>query len=171
MDRTGDVVEVPGYPGNGVTLDGRIFTRRSKNGKGYPSGPWRPLRPQRDSTGRYLIATFGRSKILVHKAMMMAFIGPRPDGQEIAHVDGDCRNNHITNLVYVTHQRNEAMKQLHGTAPKGQRNGMAKLDAEAVCRIREYPRSQGAGALLARQFGVSQSTISLIRSRKRWSHV
>lgn len=55
---------------------------------------------------------------LVHHLVLEAFIGPRPDGMEACHGDGDARNNAVSNLRWGTHQSNEADKLAHGTHPK-----------------------------------------------------
>ena len=43
----------------------------------------------------------------VHKLVALAFIGPRPEGHDIDHVNGDFRDNRLLNLEYVTHQENQ----------------------------------------------------------------
>src|ERR1035437_1027660 len=39
----------------------------------------------------------------VHMAMMQAFVGPVPKGQEVRHLDGKPANNVLSNLEYGTH--------------------------------------------------------------------
>lgn len=49
----------------------------------------------------------GQSKqVVVHRLVAAAFIGPRPKGQEINHIDGNGFNNRPNNLEYVTHSEN-----------------------------------------------------------------
>ena len=43
----------------------------------------------------------------VHKLVALAFIGPRPEGLDIDHINGDFRDNRLDNLEYVTHQENQ----------------------------------------------------------------
>lgn len=53
--------------------------------------------------------------------------------------------------------------------PKGERNSAAKLTAESVAEIRaHFTSTRGDGARLARQFGVSKTTISKIARRLTW---
>lgn len=44
--------------------------------------------------------------IRVHILVMLAFVGPRPIGLVINHLDGDKKNNHLENLEYCTHSHN-----------------------------------------------------------------
>ena len=45
--------------------------------------------------------------IPVHKLVALVFIGPRPEGHDIDHINGDFRDNRLVNLEYVTHQENQ----------------------------------------------------------------
>ena len=53
---------------------------------------------------------------LVHHLVAFTFIGPRPKGLEIDHVNGDKTDNRACNLEYVTHaenvRRHNALKEL-----------------------------------------------------------
>lgn len=60
----------------------------------------------------------GREKqttVKVHVAVALAFLGPRPEGLDIRHLDGDPTNAHASNLAYGTKLENEADKWRHGT--------------------------------------------------------
>jgi hypothetical protein len=52
---------------------------------------------------------------LVHHLVAEAFIGPRPPGLEIRHLDGNGKNNTPGNLTYGTSSENEFDKVRHGT--------------------------------------------------------
>ena len=43
----------------------------------------------------------------VHTLVALAFHGPRPEGLEIDHINGDYLDNRAVNLGYVTHQENQ----------------------------------------------------------------
>jgi hypothetical protein len=51
----------------------------------------------------------------VHRLMAEAFIGPRPPGAEIRHLDGDRANNALSNLRYGTKAENMQDSVAHGT--------------------------------------------------------
>lgn len=51
----------------------------------------------------------------VHQVVARAFVGERPDGYEVRHLDGDPTNNAATNLAYGTHADNMNDRRTHGT--------------------------------------------------------
>lgn len=56
-----------------------------------------------------------RSLHSVHALVLLAFVGPRPDGMLTRHLDGDPTNNHLSNLVYGTPSENAMDAVRHGT--------------------------------------------------------
>jgi len=50
----------------------------------------------------------------VHSLVAEAFIGPRPDGLQVRHHDGNALNCCATNLLYGTQSDNEQDKRQHG---------------------------------------------------------
>ncbi|MFI9244210.1 NUMOD4 motif-containing HNH endonuclease [Streptomyces sp. NPDC053086] len=51
----------------------------------------------------------------VHEIVAAAFLGPRPIGLEIRHLDGNPLNCALSNLAYGTHGENVRDKRRHGT--------------------------------------------------------
>lgn len=129
------------------------------------------LKPGRASNG-YLTVTLGRGNTrLVQHLVALAFLGPRPEGHLVCHNNGDRRDNRAENLRYDTHSANLVDRHDHA-----QRRGqlaenygrVAKLTLCEVCAIRTDDRLQ---AEIAEDYGVSQSTISMIKSGNRWDRV
>ena len=82
---------------------GKIL-RASLNPKGYP------------------MVTLGRnvnerSPRTVHALVMLTFVGPRPVGKEVRHLNGDSRDARLSNLAYGTHSENMRDCIAHGTNP------------------------------------------------------
>lgn len=100
----------------------------------------------------------------VHSLVAEVFIGPRPDGLEIRHLDGDNMNNRVENLAYGTHRENERDKIRHGTSQHGENNHQCKLTRKQVAAIR---RSKELLRVLAARYGVWESQISRIRNGVR----
>jgi hypothetical protein len=59
-----------------------------------------------------------------------------------------------------------------GHQARGERQGLAKLTDDLVAEIRHrYATGLPTQAVLAREFGVTQATISLILKNRTWTHV
>lgn len=52
---------------------------------------------------------------MVHKLVLEAFVGPRPEGKEACHDNGNGMDNRLTNLRWDTHKANMADQFRHGT--------------------------------------------------------
>ena len=109
-----------------------------------------------------------RKKIYVHIAVAEAFIGEVPAGMEVAHNDGNRRNNRSSNLRYDTSLGNHSDRVAHGTIRKGEENGNAVLSESTVLAI--Y-REVGTLAAIAARNNSNISTVFNIRNGDTWSHL
>ena len=73
------------------------------------------LKPQLNTSGYIYVGiakvredgvVLKRWRPFVHTLVARAFIGECPKGREVNHKDGDKRNNHWSNLEYLTHKEN-----------------------------------------------------------------
>lgn len=113
----------------------------------------------------------GRTPVTVssHVAVCEAFHGPKPSpAHEVAHENGDKRDNRAANLSWKTRAENHADKLRHGTDSRGEKHGACKLSDQDVRDIRA---SKGSHASLARQYGVSAVHIYQIRAGVARKHV
>lgn len=95
-----------------------------------------------------------------------AFICPRPPGLLCRHLNDDRWDNRVDNLAWGTVADNSE----DAKAPLGERHGCAKLTAEQVVRLRAATK-RGEARRLAREFGVSESLVSLIRHGHVWKEI
>jgi hypothetical protein len=158
----------PCCPGHEASNIGRI---RPENVVGYL-----PQRPRRTAFNRFgyeyvVLSKNGRQRrSLVHVLVAAAFLGPKPRGFQVNHINGVKADNRLGNLEYVTPKGNKQHAVMLGLTAAGERNGNARLTAEQVARIREAtPRLMSAKSL-AETFGVSKSTIDRIRQGVAWRH-
>ena len=90
-----------------VRRSGRAARRGSGRGGGARIG--RSIKAH-EVSGGYLSVQLWRdgrpSMHLVHRLVAAAFIGPRPDGYEVNHKDGNKRRNTVANLEYLTRSDN-----------------------------------------------------------------
>jgi hypothetical protein len=128
----------------------------------------RPLRPARHTNGYQQVNLPPVGSQLVHKLVMLAFVGPPPEGQPwINHKDGNKQNNHISNLEYGTAKWNRehaVHTGLHDGPP-----GSGKLEADDVLEINSLLKQghlsqQAIGDL----FGVNQRMVSSIKQGRSW---
>lgn len=164
---------VVGYEGwYEVSSLGRV--RRIRGGKGT-EGIGYILSPGVSTANRLQVVLSRHSKqktLPVHVLVAYAFIGPRPAGMHINHIDFDCRNNRADNLEYCTPLENArhayANGQAERTTMRGSNNGNAKItEADAVAiRYSAIPRDK-----IAAIYGVSACTVKFIRNRRHWKHV
>lgn len=104
----------------------------------------------------------------VHTLVLEAFIGPRPDGMECRHLDGDPQNNCVSNLCWGTPAENAADKHRHGTMCRGAQHGRSKLTDDDVQRIKEMSALGETQRAIAAVVGITQSQVSRILRGKAW---
>ena len=107
----------------------------------------------------------------VHTLVLTAFVGPRPEGMECAHKDGNKMNCRADNLEWKTHVANEKDKVAHGTVRMGERHGRARLTVEDVLHIVELVRSGMIMREVAARKSVSRSAVNFIMTGRTWSHL
>ena len=110
-------------------------------------------------------------QIYVHRAVLLAFVGPCPDGMECAHINGDPLDNRLENLRWSTRLDNSQDKHAHGTTLRGESHGKSKLTEEQVCEIRSLVESGMSERDCAVLFGVGSYCVHSIKHRKTWAHV
>lgn len=113
----------------------------------------------------------------IHQLVAIAFLGPRPEGMETNHKDGDKLNNRVENLEWVT-KKDNCLHRFHVLGKRnlpilrGSDQPTSKLTDDEVLEIR---RLADQGRLpqteIAKRFGIDQAMVSLIKSRKRWAHL
>jgi hypothetical protein len=111
----------------------------------------------------------GEPKVVtIHRLILMAFIGPCPEGHEARHLNGNPLDNRLENLAWGTRSSNQGDdKRLHGTMQSCERNGQAKLTREQVHEIRRLRPTTKLDDL-ARQFSISRSQVKRIVYGKSW---
>ena len=108
----------------------------------------------------------------VHALVATAFLGVRPSGYTVNHIDGDKTNNHVANLEWVSRSENMQHGFQNGLIAKGEDRDQAKLTNDEVREIRERYQSEDIVQWkLADQYDVCQQLISEIVRHERWTHV
>jgi hypothetical protein len=150
-----------------VSSLGRI--RRLKSKQGTQAGKILAARPNRDGYPRVqLNQTPRKIEKLTHVLVLEVFRGPRPPGMEACHDDGNPSNAALSNLRWDTPVSNAADRERHGNTSHGERHPGARLTEVEVRAIKATTDSQRK---IARDYGITQQTVSDIKRGRRWAHV
>lgn len=165
--------DISGWEGQfAVTKDGKIWS--------YWKCGWLALNTTRTKDW-YLSVSFGtrcrgnRKGYKVHRLVAQTFI-PNPDNlKEVNHKNGDKTDNRVENLEWCTRKYNLDHARKNGWIPeahKGESNYNHKLTEQKVYEIRKrYTEGFTSHRKLAREYGVSSTTIRGVILRWYWAHV
>ncbi len=109
-----------------------------------------------------------RKGYYIHYLVLEAFVGPRPEGCEACHNDGDPSHSYLSNLRWDTKKANHADRIRHGTNRPGEQATGAKLTWEKVRQIRERKYSIED---TAQRFGICQATVYQVLRGDTWKIV
>jgi hypothetical protein len=154
--------DIPGFEGRyKVSNHGRVYS--------YVRGNGRYLKPQ-DRDGYLVVFLFPKvesgyrqEKWDVHRLVMLAFVGPLPEGFHTNHKNGIRTENLLENLEYVTPKENsrhaaDVLGIVLGT--RGEAHGKAKLTVEIVRMMRrEYRRGSKQVAGWAEKYSTTTRSI------------
>ena len=109
--------------------------------------------------------------VRIHKLVLLSFYGTAPfEGAICAHNDGNKLNNRASNLRWASLAENSADMKRHKTQIRGSEVFGAKLTEKDLPKIRQRIRNGETNTAIAPDFGVSASTISLIKRNRIWTH-
>lgn len=174
--------DIPGYEGLYQVSDlGRL--RR-------PHGVKRPgkriqtgfIRPSVNRLGYLFLPLYQngkRKQMLVHRLVMLAFVGQCPSNLVVNHKNGIRGDNRLNNLEYITQKENilHGIRRINANCCEGERwavgenNNNARLTVGDVKEIRRLIRLGERLLDIAKLFGVTPTNIRLIKNKKTWSHV
>ncbi len=164
----GYFIPVHEHPNYVVSNDGEVVSIRNE---------WfKTLKPGSRKTGHLHVRLGSPDKKIrtrmVHWIVLASFVGPRPTGMVCRHLNGNPKDNRLTNLVWGTPQENSDDRTLHGNNitgdHRGTLNGRAKIN-EGI--VREIRSSELSGAALGRKYGVTRHLVNMIRRGEAWGHV
>lgn len=168
-----DAKPIPGFVGYWVTPAGTVWSTRMRRPRalvpylshGYP-------RVGLLGDGRRTASGQLRPRgAMVHALVLLTFVGPRPNGLEARHLDGNRGNPALSNLAWGTSLENANDKRRHGTAVRGERTGTAKLTAEQTAALVRAAAGGVPQRALARRFGIGQTQVGRIIRGEAWTHV
>lgn len=154
-----------------VSDEGRVrsFPRPVRvRGNGIRVMGGKVLTPHPLNHGHQLVFLYpGHVARTVHALVAEAFLGPRPEGNVIRHLDGNPENNRLSNLCYGTQSDNLRDCYLSYDG----RVGPGTLSRAQVLEIRSLLAEGLRQVDIARKFGVSKSAINHIKSGRTYGYL
>jgi hypothetical protein len=133
---------------NGKSIKGSITNR---------GGGYKYLQLQRDGK---------RKNILFHHLVAKLFIGERPQGMVIDHIDRNSLNNNVNNLRYITQLENSHNTSIYRTDiltsdKQVRKNIMSRERDRRTGRFKNLRNAKGLGSIKQRQNGRYKLTITI----------
>jgi len=163
-----------------IREDGTIWRLRKRGWdrwkKQAVSRPCKPVRAERrvkDYLQVRAMVNGTRVYAMAHRLVYRHFKGPIPDGLTVNHENGKKADNRPSNLTLATYPEQQVhatrvLKVGHACNQYGQNNSMAKLTTEQVATIRQRRMNGEPLKIIAKDFGVSDRTVSKIALGQRW---
>lgn len=104
----------------------------------------------------------------VHRLVLHAFSGPRPEGMVGRHLNSASLDNRAENLAWGTPKQNMADRDEAGRGPQGTRNPRCALTPHQVLEVRA---SSDTALVLAAKYSVTRESIYNIRKGATWAHL
>lgn len=140
----------------------------SCHGRFRKAGSKRFLKTSVHPGGYRSIGLCGKTRT-VHSIVLEAFVGPRPKGAVINHLNGIKKDNRVENLIYCSQKENDGHARKTGLTPRAT---CRKLTHRQIKRIKAL---LSGAPILDREvgaiFGIHGSQVANIRRGKDWPDV
>ena len=163
---------VVGFDGYEVSDQGRVLSWKLSGRARVRAASPRLRKPVPDKDGYMTVILRRDGKSFCAKIAVLvltAFVGPKPKGKEVRHLNGRRGDNALSNLRWGTQREQFEDQVRHGTDTRGERNGAAKLTNRQAIEIRRRLSSGERGADLALEFDVGGATITRIKKGERYA--
>jgi len=157
-----------------VSSAGRVrsMPRKHRSSLGLREYGGQIIKPLKKNNG-YLVVNLTdvdrRLQEMIHRLVLLSFVGSPEKGYECCHSDGDQSNNHLSNLRWDTRKNNHADKRFHGTQTRGESHHTSKVTEADVLFIRT--NTSMTDVALSRMLNIGTSQIGRIARRESWKHI
>ena len=124
-----------------VTPDGRVFSVGS-NWRGYGKRELSQTLNAHGYPSVRLVVNGKRKRLVVHVLVARAFLGPKPFGCEVRHLNGNKCDNRRENLAYGTKKQNADDRERHGRTSRGERHSRAIRGSGQADGVRAFRKRQ-----------------------------
>jgi hypothetical protein len=161
-----------GFPNYSVAKDGRMWSKQRAGAKGGR------IQGETCRDGHIRMRLFnqnGSKRIMLHRLVLEAYVGPCPEGMQCRHLNGDPADNRLDNLKWGTPKENHADAIRHGTHTclhqEGELAGNHKLTSKQVVEIKKLLTEGLTHRKIGVLYRVDKSTIGFISTGRTWKHV
>lgn len=164
---------IPNYEGYEVSTEGLVRSWHPRNGKGCYT---LTKTPYLLTLSKFVDSDYLRVALKcpvsnkhmtrrVHQLVLEAFVGPRPDGHVVMHINDDTTDNRLSNLKYSTPQENLRDMVNKGRSLRGDKHPRSlasnSLRAEIISLAIAKPY-RGSRPEIANILGVSINTVQRV---------
>jgi hypothetical protein len=148
------------------------YTRYLVSNLGRVRGPrGKILKPFYHHRGDYAMVKLsdlqrGDTTKMIHVIVLETYDKPRPEGEVARHLDGNPKNNELSNLAWGLPHENTRDAVLHGTHVNTKLNPTTVRILLHLRNMRTLPQNE-----VARTFGLSCAIVCQVWGRKRWNFV
>jgi len=118
---------------------------------------------------------YQHKQVFVHRIVATAFIPNKKKKPLVHHKDFNPLNNEVSNLQWVTDKEHDIIHRNAGRKKSGipgeQSNFAQTTDLNVLHICEELLKNQLTPPEIAKKYGVSRKTVTLILHKKRWKHI
>lgn len=153
--------------------NGEVFSKNSPHGM---CSRIRKLKPYMGNSGYPLIRIGTGSRqytFQVHRFIYLYFHRYLDPTKTINHIDGNKRNNKLSNLEEITLKENAKHAHKNGlvNVAKGERSAASKFKEADILKIREDHAAGAKAKILAIKYDTHIDNIYAIVNRETWKHI
>jgi len=165
--------DIPGYEGlYSINKSGQIWSYVSNRFLKERGSGRKYLKKIKDCKRDYRTIVLSKNGVpcyfYIHRLVAQIFIENPDSKPQVNHIDANKRNNNVENLEWCTSMENIEHSKKNKLNPRGQQIIQSKLTEKDVLNIRRHLEDKMSQYKIAKDYGVKQSTISLIKLRKSW---
>jgi hypothetical protein len=135
----------------------------------------RKITPKTGRSGYLKVCLFDENKkvhrFYIHKLVAETFLGERPEGAQIRHLNGNKTDNRVSNLAWGSAKDNAKDRDRHNTTARGERNGFSKRKESQIREILKLKKLNFSNIEIARKTSLSKDYISAVVCGKIWHHI
>lgn len=170
--------DIPGYEGYyQASNHGRVrsvdrVTRAKLNGTRVTRGRMSNYKMRPSGHHAVSLSVEGKASwVFVHRLIYMAFMGPIPDGHDVHHINEIKTDNHVGNLVAMSHSDHMTYHSTSEKCPvRGERNSHNVLSREQVLEVVGLlDNSTLSQQEIAERYGVNARTVNCINTGTSWN--